>query len=120
MSIPSALQGKLVLIHFWADWCPVCLKELANSKELIDRFGPKGLTILAINLKQRPAAVAHWLEKLALNFPVVFDSNGFMAAAFGVTALPSSYLIDHQGLLQRRIIGELSPEKWEQVVKQML
>jgi thiol-disulfide isomerase/thioredoxin len=110
----------VALIHFWADWCAACLKELERSKGLVERHGPEGLTILAINIKQRPQTLTHWLERLALNYPVLFDGDGRMAAAFGVTALPSSYLIDRLGRLQRRIIGEMQPDQWEQLVKQML
>jgi peroxiredoxin len=119
MSIPTALKGRVVLIHFWADWCPACLKELAASKGLVERYSFEQLEILAINLKQQPHAVAHWLERLALNYPVLFDGDGSMAAVFGVSALPSSYLIDREGRLQRRIIGEMPPDQLEQLVKQM-
>jgi peroxiredoxin len=120
MKLPSALKGRVVLIHFWADWCAACFKELAASKDLVERYGSEGLEILAINLKQGPQAIAPWLEKLALNYPVLLDGDGRMAAAFGVTVLPSSFLIDRQGRLQRRIIGEMSPEQFETVVKALL
>jgi peroxiredoxin len=119
MGIPTAHKGKVVLIHFWADWCPACLKELRGSKGLVDRYGSEALTILAVNLKQRPQTVSHWLERMGLNYPVLFDGDGAMAAAFGVKALPSSYLIDRQGRLHRRIIGEMPPDQLEQLVKQM-
>lgn len=120
MSVPTALRGRVVLIHFWADWCPACLKELEGSKRLVEHYRPEGLEVLAINLKQSPHEIAHWLEKLVLNYPVLFDGDGSLAAAFGVSALPSSYLIDRQGRLQRRIIGEMAPDQLEQLVKEML
>jgi peroxiredoxin len=119
MNIPAVLKGRVVLIHFWADWCSACLKELAASKGLVEHYGSEQLAILAINLKQRPQVVAPWFERLALNYPVLFDSDGSMATAFGVIALPSSYLIDREGRLQRRIIGEMPPDQLEQLVKQM-
>jgi peroxiredoxin len=119
ISVPSALHGRVVLIHFWADWCAACLKELEGSKGLVERYQSRDLEILAINMKQRPQEVASWLERLALNYPVLFDGDGRMAAAFGVTALPSSYLIDRQGRLHRRMIGEMQPDQLEQLVIQM-
>ncbi|MGD8912055.1 MAG: TlpA disulfide reductase family protein [Candidatus Thiodiazotropha sp.] len=120
LTVPSALRGRVVLIHFWADWCSSCLKELEQSKGLIQRYRSEGLQILAINLKQRPQEIADWLERLGLNYPVLLDRDGAVAEAFGVIGLPSSYLIDSQGRLQRRIIGEMAPDQLEQLVKQML
>jgi peroxiredoxin len=120
ISVPSALRGRVVLIHFWADWCSSCLKELKGSKGLILRYRVEGFEVLAINLKQRPQETVDWLDRLALNYPVLFDRDGQVAAAFGVSMLPSSYLIDRRGRLQRRIIGEMRPEQLEQLVEQML
>jgi peroxiredoxin len=120
MAVPSALRGRVVLIHFWADWCSLCLKELKGSKELIERYRSEGLEILAINLKQSPQEIAGWLERLALNYPVLFDRDGRAAATFGVTALPSSYLIDRQGRLRRRIVGEMQTDQLQMLVEQML
>jgi peroxiredoxin len=119
-TVPSDLRGRVVLIHFWADWCSSCLKELEGSKGLIQRYRSEGLEILAINLKQHPQEIADWLERLALNYSVLLDRDGAVAAAFGVNGLPSSYLIDRQGRLQRRIIGEMPPDQLAQLVKEML
>jgi peroxiredoxin len=120
IAVPSALRGKVVLIHFWADWCSYCLKELEGSKRLIQRYRSEGLEILAINLKQSPQETSHWIERLALNYPVLFDGNGRVATTFGVTGLPTSYLIDRQGRLQRRIIGEMRTDQLQTLVEQML
>lgn len=120
MAMPSSLRGKVVLIHFWADWCPSCLKELEGSKRLVERYRSEGLVILAINLKQSPQEIADWVERLALNYPVLFDRDGRLAGRFGVTGLPTGYLIDRQGRLRQRILGEMQPTQWEQLVEKML
>ncbi|MES9994321.1 MAG: TlpA disulfide reductase family protein [Candidatus Thiodiazotropha sp.] len=120
MIVPSALRGRVVLIHFWADWCPACLKELVASKELIQRYRSEGLAILAVNLKQSPQEVAEWIERITPNYPVLFDHDGRAAAAFGITGLPSSYLIDREGRLQRRLIGEMQTDQLLVVLEKML
>jgi peroxiredoxin len=120
IAVPSTLRGKVVLIHFWADWCSYCLNELEGSKGLIQRYRAEGLEILAINLKQSPQEIAHWIGRLALNYPVLFDRDGRVATAFGLSGLPTSYLIDRQGRLQRRIIGEMQIDQLQTLVEQML
>jgi peroxiredoxin len=120
MTIPSSLRGRVVLIHFWADWCPLCLKELEGSKQLAQRYRQSGLAILAINLEQSPKEVSDWIERLRPTYPVLFDRHGEAARQFGVSGLPSSYLIDREGRLRRRMVGEMTPSQLEQLVKEML
>jgi peroxiredoxin len=120
IAVPSSLQGDVVLIHFWANWCSLCLQELEGSKQLAHRYQQAGLQILAINLKQQPGEVSDWLERLKPAYPVLFDRQGKAARQFGVTGLPSSYLIDREGRLRRRIVGEMATSQLEQLVKEML
>jgi peroxiredoxin len=120
MALPSSLRGRVVLIHFWADWCPLCLKELEGSKQLAQRYRQAGLEVLAINLQQTPEQASDWIEKLKPTYPVLFDRQGEAARQFGVTGLPTSYLIDREGRLRRRIVGEMAPNQLEELVKKML
>jgi peroxiredoxin len=120
MAVPSSLRGRVVLIHFWADWCPLCLQELEGSKELVQRYRQAGLEILAINLEQTPEEVADWIERLKPTYPVLFDRQGKAARQFGVSGLPTSYLIDREGRLRRRMVGEMAPSQLEPLVKEML
>ena len=109
VSIPSSLRGRVVLIHFWDDWCPLCLRELEGSKQLAQDYRQAGLEVLAINLEQAPEEVSDWQGRLQPTYPVLFDRQGEAARQFGVTSLPSSYLIDREGRLHRRMIGEMAP-----------
>jgi peroxiredoxin len=120
LTVPSSLQGQVVLIHFWADWCPLCLQELEGSNQLAQRYRQAGLAILAINLEQAPEEVADWIERLKPTYPVLFDRQGEAARQLGVTGLPSSYLIDREGRLRRRLVGEMAPSQLEQLIKEML
>jgi peroxiredoxin len=120
LTVPSSLRGRVVLIHFWADWCPLCLQELEGSKQLAQRYRQAGLEILAINLQQAPQEVSDWIEKIKPTYPVLFDRQGEAARQFGVTGLPSSYLLDREGRLRRRMVGEMTPSQLETLVKEML
>lgn len=119
MSVPGARRGQVLLIHFWADWCPLCIEELHNSRKLAERYRQKGLYILAINLQQAPEQVDDLLGRLDLNYPVLFDREGMAGRRFGVTGLPMSYLIDREGRLHRRIVGAMAPQQLEGLLQAM-
>lgn len=120
VTLPAALRGQVVLIHFWADWCPLCIEELQGSSALARRYRQAGLSVVAVNLEQTPQQVTALLERLDLGYPVLFDRQGEAARRYGVSGLPMSYLIDREGRLQRRIVGAMSSWELEQLVKQML
>ncbi len=120
LTLPGSLRGRVVLIHFWADWCPLCLNELDAGKALAQRYRSEGLEIVAVNLGQTPQEVAGLLERLNLNYPVLFDRESESARRYGVLSLPTSYLIDREGRLQRRLVGAMSPDQLEQLVRELL
>ncbi len=95
----DSLRGRAVFVDFWASWCEPCRRSFPWLKMLHQRYAAKGLTVVAINLdKDRDAADA-FLEKYAAPFPVAFDPGGTSAEAFGVSAMPSSFLIGPNGAL---------------------
>ena len=117
---PASVPGRVLLIHFWADWCPLCIDELRNSKSLAERYRQQGLRVVAINLEQTPEQVGELLGRLDLNYPVLFDREGLAARRYGVTGLPTSYLVDRERRLHRRIVGAMAPPQLERLVQEML
>lgn len=120
LQFPDAYQGRVVLIHFWADWCALCRNELQESEPLHQRYRDQGLEVLAINMQQSRDTVAGYLSQLAISYPVLLDGKGEMARRYGVSALPLVYLLDRQGRLHTRMLGGASAEQLEQIVKQLL
>lgn len=120
LQFPDAYQGRVVLIHFWADWCALCRDELQESEPLHRRYHDQGLAVLAINMQQSRDTVADYLSRLAISYPVLLDGEGEMAQRYGVSALPLVYLLDRQGRLHTRMLGGASATQLEQIVKQLL
>jgi len=98
----SALRGQVVLVNFWATWCPECMREMPGIVDTYRRYAPKGYRVLSVAVKSERAQV----ERFALPFDVVLDADGELARAFGnVRITPSSFLIDREGRIVARYVG---------------
>ncbi len=104
-------RGKVVLINFWATWCPPCIREMPSMQRLYDKFQPQGLEVVAISVDQgNPDSVRKFAEDLELNFPIVLDPEQVAKQAYEVRALPTSYLIDRKG---RVVAVGMGPREWD-------
>lgn len=105
----SSLQGKPVLVTFWATTCPGCIKEMPHLVELYHELAPQGLEIIAIAMDYDPEdQVRTMVAQKKLPYPVAIDSDGSAARAFGnVSLTPSSFLIDPQGRIVQYKLGEM-------------
>jgi thiol-disulfide isomerase/thioredoxin len=95
----DSLQGKVVLVDFWASWCGPCRQSFPWLRTMSERYGPQGLVVVAINLDKDRALAEKFLLALRPPFTVAFDPAGKTAEAFHVSTMPSSYLVSRSGLL---------------------
>jgi peroxiredoxin len=102
----SHFRGQVVLVNFWATWCPPCRAEMPSMEALYQTYRDQGFTILAVSIDvQGAAAVQPFLEQYRLTFPVLLDPKGQVTGAYGVRSLPTTYLLDRQGRVVSREIG---------------
>ena len=100
-------RGKVVLLNFWATWCPPCVREMPSMEALFQKFKPRGFTVLAVSLDEKGAAVVKpFLKKYRLTFPVALDPDSGISGRYGARDLPSSFLIDAQGRVVAAAKGE--------------
>lgn len=108
----SQLKGKVILVNFWASWCPPCVHEMPSMQRLQNRFFAKGFTILGVNMAEDEKTVRHFLNtKVNIQFPILFDSDGTALKSWGVFAFPTSYVIDKKGKIRYAIFGGVDWEK---------
>jgi peroxiredoxin len=119
-AFPGQFTGRVVVIRFWADWCPFCESEMQAIEPVYRRYRDKGLVILAVNVRQEAATARAFIDKLDVSYDTLLDSGGEVARAYGVLGLPTSFVIDRNGRLHARIIGESTPEVFEHIVRALL
>jgi thiol-disulfide isomerase/thioredoxin len=91
------LRGKVVYVDFWASWCGPCRRSFPWMNEMQQKYGPRGFTVVAVNVDKRRADADKFLALIPANFTVVFDAAGATPTAWSVKGMPSSYLIDAAG-----------------------
>lgn len=95
--LPDTLQGKVVVVDFWASWCGPCKNSFPVMEELYHRFSDKGLVILAINVDESRAAMQEFLKEHPVTFNVVRDARKKLVAAVNIPSMPTSFILDKEG-----------------------
>jgi peroxiredoxin len=106
----SAQRGKVVLVNFWATWCPPCLEEMPAMERLWRRHRDAGFVLIAISLDTDPKKVPPFVSARKFSFPVALDPKMTVAEKYGVRALPSSFVIDREGTVTGVALG---PRSWD-------
>ena len=100
-------RGKVVLVNFWATWCPPCRREMPSLERLYQKLKDKDFIVLAINQFEDPDHVFAYTGQLGTDptFPILFDRDSKIAEAYKVAGLPTTYLLDKQGKIRYRAVG---------------
>ncbi|HEY4685194.1 MAG TPA: redoxin domain-containing protein [Dehalococcoidia bacterium] len=108
----SELQGRPVLVNFWATWCPPCRAEMPALNAAYESHADEGLIIVAVNLRESTERVSDFADEFGLAFPVVFDRAGEVARTWRIggptEGLPSSYFVDREGVVRKVVYGALT------------
>lgn len=91
------LRGRVLLVNFWATWCPPCREEMVQFEELHREFTGRGLTVLAVNVREKQAIIRKFGKRMGLTYPLLLDPDGAIGKAYGVVGLPSTFLIGRDG-----------------------
>ena len=100
-------RGKVVMLNFWATWCPPCRREMPSMEAVYQAFADEAFTVLAVNEFETPEHVFAFMGQLSVfpNFPILFDRDSEVSKIFGVKGLPTTLLIDKQGFIVYRAVG---------------
>lgn len=102
----EALRGKVVLLNFWATWCPPCREELTHvQKEIIDRFEGRPFVFLPVSRGESREAVAAFREETGYEFPMGLDSTRSVYDRFASNYIPRNFLIDAKGKVVAATVG---------------
>jgi peroxiredoxin len=118
----SQLRGKVVLVNFWATYCTTCVQEMPKIVETYKKFAPRGYETVAVAVRHdHPNRGAEFAAGRALPFKVALDSSGELAKRFGnVRVTPMSFIIDKQGRVLKRYLGEPDWAEFHEIVERAL
>ena len=106
----SDYKGKVVFLNFWATWCGPCRSEMPSMEKLYRRFKDEGLEIVAVNLQEDRSSVQGFVDEYGLSFPVLLDSTGRVGATYGARSIPTTYIVDRDGLV---LAGTVGTREWD-------
>ncbi|MDE2950425.1 MAG: TlpA disulfide reductase family protein [Chloroflexota bacterium] len=117
----SELRGGVVLLNFWASWCPPCRDEAPDLQALHTDFSEAGLTVIGINILESSRQKAlDFIDEFGLSYPNGEDRGQFIAKLYRVEAPPESFLIDKTGEIQRFVLGAVSYEDMSRSIRELL
>ncbi|MEW6518972.1 MAG: TlpA disulfide reductase family protein [Thermodesulfobacteriota bacterium] len=117
----SELQGKVMLITFFATWCPPCMQEIPSLIDLQKEFGAKGFTVVAISVDQGgTSAVKRVIEKTGINYPVLMADSKVTSDFGGIVGIPTSFLVNQQGNVIKNYPGFVGHTIFAEDIKQLL
>ena len=96
----AELKGQVVMINFWASWCGPCRKEFPALDQIYAKYKPMGFTLVAINVESERADAEKFLATTPATFPILFDPENVVSGKYGVSAMPTTILVDRQGLVR--------------------
>ena len=99
------LAGKVVYLDFWASWCAPCKASFPVINRWHQELGPRGFVVLGVNIDETQADMQTFLKKNVVQFPVVRDAAHKLVAAADVSTMPSSFMIDRQGVIRHAHSG---------------
>lgn len=118
----SDFQGKVVMVNFWATWCPPCRIEMPHMQKFYEDYESKDVVILGVNLtptEQNEEAIKPFVEEQKLTFPIVLDPAGEAMLTYQVVAYPTTYLLDSKGVIQEKFRGAINYEIMEDAVSKI-
>ena len=119
----SELRGKRVVLNFWATWCPPCKAEMPHMQKYYAKYSEEdNVEIVGVNLtygKEKVERVEQFLQSYDITFPVVLQPDDAVEEQYGIITLPTTYFIDREGKIQKKILGPLDLDSLRENVTQL-
>lgn len=114
-------KGKVIILDFWATWCPPCRDEIPDFIALQNEYGKKGLQVIGISVDREGVKVVKpFYEKMGMNYPVLLTDGKVETAYGGIRAIPTTFIIDKKGSIAKKYVGFQPKSVFEKDIKGLL
>lgn len=116
----SDFKGKKVILNFWATWCPPCKAEMPHMQNFYEKNKDNGIEIVAVNLTsvdKGQAAIESFVKEYGLTFQIPLDEDGDIGEIYQTFSIPTSYILDSNGIITNKIIGPMDEETMNNLTK---
>jgi cytochrome c biogenesis protein CcmG, thiol:disulfide interchange protein DsbE len=97
--------GKVLILNFWATWCPPCIEETPSLNALAKEYGPKGVVVLGVSIDKNQEKYKRFLDRFGIRFPMTRDAGHQLADIYGTYQFPETYIIDRNGKVVQKVIS---------------
>jgi peroxiredoxin len=105
----AAFGGKVLVLNFWATWCPPCVEEMPSLNEMAQRLSSKGVIVVGVSVDRNETAYRRFVQQAGIRFEIARDPGANVSADYGTFKYPETYVIDAQGRVRQKHIG---PRNW--------
>jgi peroxiredoxin len=101
----DSFGGKVLILNFWATWCPPCIEETPSLNALAKEYGPKGVVVLGVSIDKSEEKYKRFLQRFGIGFPMTRDADHKLADIYGTYQFPETYIIDSNGKVVQKVIS---------------
>jgi cytochrome c biogenesis protein CcmG/thiol:disulfide interchange protein DsbE len=114
------LKGKLIMMDFWASWCPPCRQEAPVLAKVYQEYRSRGVEFVGIAIWDDEGEARKYVQRYGITYPNGLDERGLIAIDYGVTGIPEKYFITPEGQVVRKFIGPMEADRLRQVLDGLL
>ncbi|MBI2873282.1 MAG: TlpA family protein disulfide reductase [Chloroflexi bacterium] len=114
------LRGKVVMIDFWASWCPPCRQEAPLLAQVYQEYRGRGVEFVGVDIWDDERDAREFIRRYGVTYPNGLDSKGTIAINYGVTGVPEKYFLDREGFLAKRFVGPMNSTKLHSILDDLL
>lgn len=103
----AQFRGQVVVLNFWASWCPPCIEETPSLVAMQQELKAKGVVVVAVSIDEDEQAYHRFIKQYGITFPTVRDPDGRIEQLYGTVKIPETYIIDRNGMLRRKFVSDV-------------
>jgi len=120
VTIPAECRGKVALIHFWASWCPTCRGEMMNLDAIGNEYRGRGVYSCSIGIGEKREMALSYIRNVNITYPILLDPHAETQKLFGISGIPTYYVLDREGIIRFKILGQLDKTELNKIVRSMV